>query len=363
MQQSKHRNIALDIMKGLGMLIVIKDHSDIIPMEYRHFTMSFMMPMFFLLAGYLYRPYEDNAEYIKKSFVRLYLPYLLGVLIWCIFLLAHQWTDYKSAGLMLIGCAGVPHYLCTYLSDWPCIGAFWFFAAMFWCRVIFNLIYTKCGKARYYVLFAAAIAGYILLRYVVHLPLGISEGMSVLNFFLVGHLFKYKSDITDDDRSKIANTNYDIPSIDRSSVTKEILLIGGLVCWVLAIKYSEIVVSAAYYKHFFIDFVGACVITYVFYLICNYIANHLPLLSRLLSWLGGGSLFILWIHRTELQFGTVNKILELVYSIPLINSWYVESGAIHYHPYIQLFAQYVFCSLCLLIVARIPPLKKFFGVI
>ena len=347
------------------MLIVIKDHSEIIPMEYRHFTMSFMMPMFFLLAGYLYRPYEDNAEYVKKSFVRLYLPYLLGVLIWCVYLLTQQWIDYKSAVLMLIGSAGVPHYLCTYLPDWPCVGAFWFFAAMFWCRVIFNLIYTKCGRARYYVLTAAAIIGYVLLRYVIHLPLGISEGLSVLNFFLVGHLFKLmvqsgKSKVVSGEgKNEIENYNY--PLTDWKSVVTELLFIGGLICWVLAVKYSEIVISAAYYKHFFIDFVGACVITYVFYLICNYIARHLPLLSRLLAWLGGGSLFVLWIHRTEGQFGIVNSLMQLL-QWQQCEIWFAQHGITGIYPYAHLLVEYGFAAICLFIVSRIAPLRKFFGI-
>ena len=352
MEQIKKRDIALDIMKGLGMLFVIRDHSELIPLEYRHVTMSCMMPMFFVLAGYLYHRPDSNWLYVKKSFARLYLPYLLGVAIFVVFLWWHNWTDVRTAGLMIVGCAGVPHFVCRYWCDWPSVGAFWFFPALFWCRVVFNAIYTHCGKAKYYVLIATAIVGYLSLRYLIHLPFGISEGLAVMMFYLSGHLFsKYKSymsTMSDDRRSRL-------------NILNEIALVLCLICWVIAAKHSDIVVSAAYYKMFFFDFFGALGIIYVYYLACRYIATNLKILKSVLVWFGVGSLFLLWIHRTELTLNFVNKLLGVV-DWTAFNQWAASAGMPELYAYIHLLVQYAFCSVCLYAVSKVPPFKKFFGI-
>lgn len=69
------RNIALDITKGIGILLVILGHCGSIPyMPIRHFIFTFHMPLFFLVSGYLYKA-KNAKDSIKKDLVRLGLPY------------------------------------------------------------------------------------------------------------------------------------------------------------------------------------------------------------------------------------------------------------------------------------------------
>lgn len=53
------RDETLDIMKGLGVLLIIYEHCVPIGFEYKRITMSFLMPMFFIVGGYLFHPSSD----------------------------------------------------------------------------------------------------------------------------------------------------------------------------------------------------------------------------------------------------------------------------------------------------------------
>lgn len=49
----QQRNITFDIMKGIGILLVIVGHLNLIPMDpYRRIIFSFHMPLFLILSGY-----------------------------------------------------------------------------------------------------------------------------------------------------------------------------------------------------------------------------------------------------------------------------------------------------------------------
>ena len=54
------RNEIIDIMKGIGIIAVIIGHMWNVPeVPYRNFIFSFHMPLFFLIAGYFYKPNSD----------------------------------------------------------------------------------------------------------------------------------------------------------------------------------------------------------------------------------------------------------------------------------------------------------------
>lgn len=81
-----------------------------------------------------------------------------------------------------------------YMPVWKCSGALWFLPALFWCKLIFNVIYTN-SRARlgFYCSFSlcvSCVAAFLGHYFSVNLPLGILIGSSGLFFYCVGHVIR-----------------------------------------------------------------------------------------------------------------------------------------------------------------------------
>ena len=61
------RNQALDVAKGIGIMLVIAGHLFRIGGTAITVIFTFHMPLFFILSGILYKPETDTKLYIKKS--------------------------------------------------------------------------------------------------------------------------------------------------------------------------------------------------------------------------------------------------------------------------------------------------------
>lgn len=338
------RLTVLDIMKGLGVLIIFYEHCAPIDYQYKRWSMSFLMPMFFLVAGYLYHPNTSISKDILKSAKRLVLPYILGVLaISLIHIFVHHDISWQRAIMWFVSAAGVDNYFCKYLSHWDSVGAFWFFMALFWCRVIFNAVYVNAKKYKYPILLLLSISGYLLLRYVIRLPFGISEGLFMMSFYLLGHLFKK------------AQCHYSLLSEKNRrycDIISNVALFVSLYMWAWAITHSDICFSAGYCGHHLINIIAACGATYMFYWLCKGIAEHLPSLSRLLCFAGYGSLFLLWVHKVTLHY---------IFIWPFM--FHISLNA-HSHISIIVFlvVQWVVCLSLLLIASESKVLSELFGI-
>lgn len=150
----KERNAALDVMKGIGILAMIAGHTGI-SSGLVGFVFVWHMPLFFLVAGYFFRP-QSVAEAWKKNFRTLLIPYLLTAT--AMFVLC---AGYSALGrdrnitnafvtvFVGAGSRGVPVW-----GEYT-IGAIWFLPAMFWCRIIYNHISIrisdkyKCGGGNF----------------------------------------------------------------------------------------------------------------------------------------------------------------------------------------------------------------------
>lgn len=337
------RNPAIDIMKGLGILLVIFDHCDPISFELRRVFMSFMMPMFFFVGGFLYKSNSDILADTVKAARRLLLPYAAGVLILGVFTVYLGVVDMWHPLKMLVSGAGVEHFHCRYWADWVSVGAFWFFPAMFWCRVIFNFLFTRFSRFRYPVLITAVVAGYLLLRYVVRLPFGVSEGLSMMLFYLAGHAVRKIKELYP--------TIY--PEWQRFvHIVAFVGVTAACFCWLWTIRYSTVVASAGFYQHSLLNIAGACGIICVYYYLCRSFVIYLPKVSRVLCFAGGGSLFLLWIHKLSLHF---------IFAYPFILHFQpIETSTAYVTVFLLL--QYVFCLLCLMVASQSSTLRSFFGI-
>lgn len=59
----KERNVTIDIMKGIGIILMVVGHSGY-PSFLRNFIYTFHMPLFFMISGYLIT--ESKLNVIKK---------------------------------------------------------------------------------------------------------------------------------------------------------------------------------------------------------------------------------------------------------------------------------------------------------
>lgn len=336
------RDITLDMMKGLGILLLFINHCYPMPWAVRRISMTFLMPMFFLIGGYLYKP-ESPTVNIRKSAKRLLLPYLAGTVL----VIAVPVWDGVIAPLtglkMIVSGAGVTQFACRYWSRWESVGAFWFFPAMFWTRVIFNLIYTRTGRFRYCVLPLVALAGYLMLRYVVRLPFGMSEGWSAMLFYLFGHGYR---------KMKEAMPAYGV-SWQRALVWgRRLFVLVSVPMWFWCLANSTIVFGEGYFANHWKDMWAACGMTCIFGMFCRAVAVYLPRMTRLLAFAGGGSLFMLWIHKVSLHYVFVWPAI-LGYMPEMLSGWWIAAF---------LGLQWVFCLASLMVASRSSQLKDFFSI-
>lgn len=134
------RDITFDIMKGIGILLVIIGHlahgyGPLIPIIY-----TFHMPLFFIVSGYFYKQ-KNPAELFKRDIKLLVIPYLLVSLLLIIYgvviSIIKQEPDSFYYWFSALLYAGTP------LGS---IGPLWFLLAMFWCRQIYNFLNVNIVK-------------------------------------------------------------------------------------------------------------------------------------------------------------------------------------------------------------------------
>lgn len=133
---AKQRDEVIDIVKGIGIIAVIVGHLTDVG---RQFIFSFHMPLFFFIAGLLYKP-KSLRRSCKDDFKRLIIPYLITAvfiaIIMCSFsLLKNEFDSYYI--IAAIYGSGSQSHSSPIFGDMPSIGAIWFLLAMFWCRLFF----------------------------------------------------------------------------------------------------------------------------------------------------------------------------------------------------------------------------------
>lgn len=128
----------IDIAKGIAIILVIVGHTVPNPSPLRHAIFSFHMPVFFILAGYTFRP-KAWRELLNGSVSRLLVPYV-------VLALARQVPTFLMSGAPLTGGAlvsGLETLAFASGVDVPgfgiaAVGMSWFLAALFTSRVLFN---------------------------------------------------------------------------------------------------------------------------------------------------------------------------------------------------------------------------------
>lgn len=185
----------IDILRGLGMFIVIWGHcflSD--AYRVKSYIYSFHMPLFFFISGltfstnYLDLPFKD---YIKRKIKGLLVPYLIINLIGILILFIYSKFD-------IVSFKGIVEYLCgmVYSSDSvfsiPSSNT-WFIPCLFLVDILFYLI-CKYSKGKVDILYLVCLCGIVsyangISGYQVFGPWHIETALTGIVFYYLGYVF------------------------------------------------------------------------------------------------------------------------------------------------------------------------------
>lgn len=286
----KGRIVALDIAKGLAMLIIIAGHLGSFPIT--RFVFTFHVPLFFLLSGYFYR-YKSGLKdkivrYIKPYIFTVVLLLLLGELKNVIRILAGRGNindlittleHWCAAGLYGSGSK-------TYFLEWhiPIVGAIWFLLALIWAILIMQFICKKplaLWKQEAVMLSLFAI-GYFS-AFLTWLPFSIQAGFSALLFVFIGYEVKRRN----------------LKVYDK----KEAILLSIILwAWSIYLSFSNDHMSLvrSCFPDMLNNILGACAASYLMILLCKNLEGSV--IAPFLIKFGRYSLVVLCFHLIELTY-------------------------------------------------------------
>lgn len=332
--KNEDRDATFDIMKGIGILLMLVGHWPGLPHWAHQFIYSFHMPLFFLVAGYFSKPFSQADAImegkdgvwiiVKKNAKRLLLPFVFTqflLMLWCALqaFAKHNPDMLIRASLSLLWGGGD-----ELDSPWGLIhiGPMWFLPALFFAKTTFSII-GKWVKGYWLILICVVITlvANVIERYVVW-PWCILQGLSGMTFLSIGWAVK--------------NVNF-----------PKWLYWMAIACWPAAMLFSGLEMYGCYYQCFPLDVLGACGGTLCVWWLSRQLAKAKWLCMPLI-WCGIYSLVILCFH-------TFVGYSSIAYSIVIHSPFELEGNAMVVFSYVL-----VFCMT--FVVIKIPYIRKVYGV-
>jgi fucose 4-O-acetylase-like acetyltransferase len=188
------RNQNLDVMKGIGVSLVILSHSlgkNVIPVDNLfgnglfNVICSFFMPMFFIISGYLVYNKLNDKQWLRLHITRWCYPLLSFTVIYWVFGTLFPNLQFNS----LEGVAFINYILYTIQSGFSGL-VIWFLFTMMLCYLLVWVLEQGRLKIRVPVWLQALVLIFVLNI----LPVNML-GLSVLKwysiFFVIGYLIKH----------------------------------------------------------------------------------------------------------------------------------------------------------------------------
>ncbi len=297
------RDRTFDIMKGIGILLVITAHY----FNWNHPVLgrcinSFHMPMFFIVAGYFSKSFStwgEVGQQIKKYSKRLLPAYFFTqvlIIIWTIlfaFAKDEGWGPVIQQSLSLFWAD--PHGPNT---PWGVlsIGVIWFLPALLIAKSLLIIL----SRLKVWAIPASIVLAFSAILLHKAFPYSIwciSIGLTALPFVTIGWWFR----------------SHHIPRW---------LVLGCIVCWILCILYYRLVMYDFIWDCFPLNVLGACGGTICLFWISKLIDHYLDFVSRILAILGIWSLSIMCFHDLEMYCHLGNHIAALSpFVIPIWGSF------------------------------------------
>lgn len=166
---SMHRAIlnnyypSLDLARGLAMILVIMGHG-MFPVHQA--LDSFHMPLFFIIAGFTFRPSSDWPVFLIKKTNRVFIPFIF--------------FSFISFGVEFFA-----------QKEAPFIGPLWFLQTLFIALILINMVFNSLDRIKGWIILVISIVSYYLAYYCVDcFPFHILKAINALPFIYLGFLIK-----------------------------------------------------------------------------------------------------------------------------------------------------------------------------
>lgn len=250
------------------------------------------MPLFIIVSGFFYRN-ESFKITLKKVFLKLILPYIVGTIIVDLIM---NVSTYGLGETLLIWIKQIGFsysYMKNIMIDnIISLGVLWFFPLLAGIKLLF-CINKKVSKDNDYIMTALILLetyiGYLLGIKGYWLPFSFDITLNCMLFFFIGYICK----------------KYNI--LDYILKNWKIIIIITII-WIIGIKFNSIEIATRSYPNGLWSSVIAICGTFVIFKISQIIANKTKYLSKLLSWYGRNSMYILLFHYVEMQLIQYDRI-------------------------------------------------------
>lgn len=176
-----------DIMKGIGIILVIMCHAGLGGFA-KEFIYTFHMPLFFFVSGCFFRNIE-LGKFLMKNFKQLLIPYLFFVICMIVVKQIRSADFFSSISNTFLNLD------ITNESDPFLYESIWFLVALFEVRIVYWIINNVFGKhciVNLFVSFILFLSGNVLHYFNIDIPLFLDTTLSVVIFYSAGDLFRNK---------------------------------------------------------------------------------------------------------------------------------------------------------------------------
>ncbi len=334
---NQQRNSIFDLMKGLGIILVMLAHLVFTQGMPKQIIHSFHMPLFLILAGVLAKDLSAISSFRQftiKNARRLLLPFVVTMLMLCAWGAVQAFAKHDVGIFLRQFCSLISATADGWHTQWGLAyaGPMWFLVALFLVREMFVGIQYVCGSIcdKYRdvsilcISLTLSVISVLIHPYMPSLPFCIFQSFTALGFYAVGWF------------------------IHRHPIPWWVYGLSVLV-WPCAILYGYVNVESCTVQYYPLSFIGGCGGTYVIYLLCkgldklsSYISSSLHLFTGSLAWCGMFSLPILCMHELEMYSDIMYSLKCRIPSIAAAMGW----------------GEVVIAIVMTIIVINIPYLKK-----
>ena len=177
-----------DILKGIGILLVILGHCCCPPSFTLTWIYGFHMALFFVVSGFFYKQ-KPIKVLLSSDYKRILLPYFYFVtilIIWDMVYLTYKNHSLLEAVRMILSDFNPLNDDCRDLYY-----TIWFLPCMFEVHIIYHFL-SKL-KIRVCTIFAVIcyVIGYMLHIYNINIPFFLDSALSVIIYYHLGQVFKH----------------------------------------------------------------------------------------------------------------------------------------------------------------------------
>lgn len=326
----KQRNEAIDILKGIGIVLVLTAHS--LEGFVSQFAYTFHMPLFFIVTGLFISEYIRSEEIdfgawwrerAGKDVKRLLYPALFTIAV--ILTVSCLWyfkkDSYFQNPITLIW-NNAPEGKLNFVNM---LGNLWFLFALFFAKQEFYLIrYLTTNRLLPFVCLVLGVVA-VVIRQWYDLPIEILGGVCVLPFIYAGYYLKQHGGV---EKGLPRWVYVTIPF------------------WVTFIFWGKGRLGAMPVAYYLPYIVSACGGTLFFYYVSKMIAGKTKYLSRCLSFLGVYSLILICAPSIETYCFPMQEIMP---DLP-------------YRKVFVIVGKVGWCALAVYACIKVPFLRKLFGV-